>query len=140
MSTDDHFLWFGASMQAYPITVTINVLDSNVNSVNSCTVLPQRYSPKCVLKGPKQVAVTLYNNSYYYVEINGKSYGKNHPLFIFADPPLDCQYNNNTPQVLYFNAGYLDIGPNYPVKDGMTVFLEPGAFLEGNIKFSTGYQ
>ncbi len=74
-------------MQAYPITVTINVKDSNVNTVTTCTVLPQRYSPRCAIKGPKQVAVTLYNNSYYYVEINGKTYGKNHPIFIFADPP-----------------------------------------------------
>lgn len=38
----------------------------------------------------------------------------------------------------YFAAGYHDIGPEYPVKNGEKVFLEPGAFLEGSIRFLSG--
>ena len=82
--------------------------------------------------------ITIKKSSYYYVEINGKTYGKKHPLFIFADPPLECPYNKNSTGVRYFEAGYHDIGPNYPINDREKVFLEPGAFLEGNIKFKTG--
>lgn len=115
LSTDDHFMWVGASDRAFPLEITVDVLDGNVQTIASCEVLPPRHSPSCVVTGNKRVVVTLGARGYYYLEINGKAYGKTHPLFIFVDPLQLCPYSNTTQKMHYFAAGYHDIGPEYPI-------------------------
>ncbi len=68
---------------------------------------------------------------YYYLEIN-QDYGRAHPLYIFVDEPQQCDFKPGMKNLHYFGPGYHDIGINFPVLSGETVFLAPGAFVEGN--------
>ena len=136
VSDDDHVFWFGANDASFPIEVTIDVIQSAFTSITSAVILPPRYSPDITISGTKQVKITIKKNGYYYVEINS-AFGRKHPLFIFVDPPLVCP-DKNQKNLLYYSAGYHDIGAVKKLLSGTSVFLEPGAFLEGSIEFFPG--
>ena len=60
-------------------------------------------------------------------------YGFYHPLFIFADPPETDTPTAGAPGVHYFGPGVHDIGFQYRVKAGETVYLAGGALVKGSL-------
>lgn len=53
------------------------------------------------------------------------------------DPPIECPDKTQS-NLLYYSAGYHDIGAVKKLLTGTQVFMEPGAFLEGSIEFYPG--
>lgn len=56
-----------------------------------------------------------------------------HPLFIFANPPETEVPRRGAPGVRYFGPGVHDIGFQYKVKAGETVYIAGGAMVRGSI-------
>jgi len=58
-----------------------------------------------------------------------------HPLFLFANPPEIDVPAKDTPGVHYFGPGVHDIGFQYRVKGGETVYIAGGAMVRGSLYY-----
>jgi len=126
LSDANHFTIFDITGS---VTARITDLKQDIQTIE---LLPERYGGKATITGTREVTVQLEGPGYYYLEINGEE-GELNPLFLFADPPQTNIPNANDPKVHYFEAGYHDVGIDYEIGEGETLYLEGGAFLHGNI-------
>ncbi len=79
-------MMMAAPIAAFPIEITLNVIDPSFTSISSIQVLPFRNNPQSLPLSTKSSVIFIQKPGYYYVEIN-TAYGKSHPLFIFVDEP-----------------------------------------------------
>jgi hypothetical protein len=80
-------MMMAASQSAFPIEITLNVIDPSFTSISSVLVLPLRNKPHSLPLSTKSSVILVQKPGYYYVEVN-TIYGRAHPLFIFVDEPL----------------------------------------------------
>ena len=111
-----------------PITVRVYKLDG---SINYCSVLPTSKNIE-VQKHDDYVEFILEKPGQYSVEFQ-KGVVIDHPLFIFADPPETDIPDKANPNVIWFEPGVHNIGDNYEIKSGQTVYLEAGAYVKGRM-------
>lgn len=84
----------------------------------------------------RAVRVEITRPGQYYVMVkpeNDARYGFDHPLFLFANPPEEDVPAEGAPGVHYFGPGVHDIGFQYRVAAGETVYLAGGAMVFGSL-------
>lgn len=87
-----------------------------------------------VRDGRVRVQVTRPGQYYLIVKCDGAArQGFDHPLFLFANPPETEVPRRGAPGVRYFGPGVHDIGFQYRVKAGETVYIAGGAMVRGSI-------
>lgn len=89
-----------------------------------------------VAAGKIRVEITRPGQYYIMVKVQGDDrHDFEHPLFIFANPPERQVPAKGDPGVHYFGPGVHDIGFQYRVKAGETVYLAGGAMVKGSIYY-----
>lgn len=56
------------------------------------------------------------------------------PIFLFANPPIENPCKKDDPKVRYFAAGKIHEAGEIDLKDGETLYLEPGAVIHGVVR------
>jgi len=82
------------------------------------------------------VRVEISRPGQYYVMVKAEGDGRYdfyHPLFIFANPPESDIPAAGAPGVHVFGPGVHDIGFQYRVRAGQTVYLAGGALVKGSL-------
>jgi hypothetical protein len=131
-----------------PVTVEVEVLDTNLVSVSDVRIFPSQYQISPVVNG-NTISFTVQNPAQYSIEIGAEGYKNG--LMIFADPPetnapslTDSAYavfdsaTQNDLNILptnvsgiYFEKGTHDIGI-YNVPQQITnIYLDRGAWVDG---------
>lgn len=85
-----------------------------------------------------KVRVEITRPGQYYVMVKAEGDPRHdfeHPLFLFANPPETLVPSEGTPGVHYFGPGAHDIGFQYRVKAGETVYLAGGALVRGSLYY-----
>lgn len=83
-----------------------------------------------------RVRVDISRPGQYYVLVKADGQPRHdfdHPLFLFANPPEVDVPEPDAPGVHYFGPGVHDIGFQYRVGPGETVYLAGGAFVRGSL-------
>ena len=83
-----------------------------------------------------KVRVEISRPGQYYVMVKAEGderHDFDHPLFIFANPPETQVPAKGTPDVHYFGPGVHEIGFQYRVKAGQTVYIAGGAMVKGSL-------
>ncbi len=101
---------------------------AKLNSVDFAQILPRKSNVKVEIVNTNTVEFTINKAGQYSLEFQQGQF-IDYPLFIFADAlPLKIPTQNN---VIYFEKGLHEIGNNYELKSGQTVYLAPGAYVKG---------
>ncbi len=85
-----------------------------------------------------KVVVEISRPGQYYVMVKAEGapqHDFDHPLFIFANPPETDAPAEGAPGVHYFGPGVHDIGFQYRVGAGETVYLAGGALVRGSLYY-----
>jgi hypothetical protein len=85
-----------------------------------------------------RVRVEITRPGQYYVMVKAAAdehHDFDHPLFIFANPPETQAPTEGSPGVHFFGPGVHDIGFQYRVRAGETVYLAGGAMVKGSIYY-----
>jgi hypothetical protein len=86
--------------------------------------------------GKVRVEITRPGQYYVMVKAEGEpQYDFVHPLFLFANPPETDVPADGAAGVRYFGPGVHDIGPQYRVRAGETVYLAGGAMVRGSLYY-----
>ena len=124
---DAHVAMFAFQNQKVDIEV-----EFKTGTVNSVIVRPQSYGIKAKIEGNTVKFSIDKPNKYMSVEINGAY----QPLFIFADEPEKDIPDKNDPFVKYYGPGVHDIGKFKKLGSYETLYISPGAILNGSIDCS----
>lgn len=101
---------------------------AKLNNVDFAQILPRNANVKVEIVNANTVEFTIHKAGQYSLEFQQGQF-IDYPLFIFADAlPLKIPTQNN---VIYFEKGLHEIGNNYELKSGQTVYLAPGAYVKG---------
>jgi hypothetical protein len=101
---------------------------AKLNNVDFAQILPRNANVKVEIVNANTVEFTINKAGQYSLEFQQGQF-IDYPLFIFADAlPLKIPTQNN---VIYFEKGLHEIGNNYELKSGQTVYLAPGAYVKG---------
>lgn len=100
-------------------------------------VRPDPQGVNAMLKDGKiRVEITKPGQYYVLVKAQGdEKFDFEHPIFIFANPPETDVPVKGSPGVHYFGPGVHNIGFQYKVKAGETVYLAGGAMVQGSIYY-----
>ncbi|RXP62729.1 hypothetical protein EC396_03150 [Lutibacter sp. HS1-25] len=118
--------WVNFSFEG-TIKVKVTVLKKNVDFAQ---VLPRKANISVAIIGENSIEFEISKDGYYSVEFE-KGIFIEHPLLIFANPLEKDVPKKNDPNVIYFEAGYHEIGDKYMIPSNKTVYLEGGAYLKG---------
>lgn len=101
---------------------------SKLNDIDFAQILPRNRSIKVDIINASTVEFTIEKTGQYSLEFQQGKF-IDYPLFIFADAlPLKVPSRDN---IIYFGKGVHEIGNNYVLKSGQTVYLAPGAYVKG---------
>ena len=101
---------------------------SKLNNIDFAQILPRNRNIKVDVVNSNTVEFTINKAGQYSLEFQQGKF-IDYPLFIFADAlPLKVPVNNS---VIVFEKGVHEIGNNYELKSGQTVYLAPGAYVKG---------
>jgi hypothetical protein len=108
--------------------VTVRVTPLNFNP-EYCAVLPasKQISTR---KTNKSIEFDIDKPGHYSVEFEKGVYIE-HPLLIFANPMETNIPDEGDKNVIYFGPGYHDIGENYNIPSGKTVYIHGEAYIKG---------
>lgn len=124
---DAHVAMFGFQN----MTVEIEV-EFKTGTVNTAVVRPLSYGIEPKIEGNIVKFSIDSPTKYMSVEINGEY----QPLFIFADPPETNIPDPNDPFVKYYGPGVHDIGKFMKMGSYETLYISPGAILNGSLECS----
>ena len=119
--------WTTFAFSKGAVSVEVTNLSGPVNSV---VIRPRSFGIVPKVDG-NRVMFDLAQSRKVFVEING---GYKDLLFIFGDAPEVNPPNPGDPDVIYFGPGVHDIGANYAVPDGKTLYIAGGAVVYGTIR------
>jgi hypothetical protein len=89
-----------------------------------------------LVAGSIRLEITRPGQYYVMVKVKGaERHDFEHPLFIFANPPETDVPSPDAPGVHYFAPGVHDIGFQYRVRAGETVYLAGGALVRGSLHY-----
>ncbi len=116
--------------------VTVVIEPINIKTIG-VELRPDPQGVKASLKDGKiRVDITRPGQYYVLVKAQGdETFDFEHPLFIFANPPETGVPLKGTPGVHYFGPGVHNIGFQYKIKAGETVYLAGGAMVQGSIYY-----
>lgn len=101
---------------------------SKLNNIDFAQILPRNRTIKVDIINTSTVEFTIKKAGQYSLEFQQGKF-IDYPLFIFADAlPLKVPAQDS---VVYFGKGIHEIGNNYELKSGQTVYLAPGAYVKG---------
>lgn len=101
---------------------------SKTNAIDFAQILPRNRNVKVDIVNASTIEFTIDKAGQYSLEFQQGKF-IDYPLFIFADAlPLKIPAKDN---LIYFEKGVHEIGNNYELKSGQTVYLAPGAYVKG---------
>jgi len=119
-----------ASWANFEFTGRVSVRVTKLNGAwSNCVVLPSSYDIAVRREGeaavfeldrPRKVAVEFDRSIA-------------HPLMVFADAPETDAPKPGDTNVVYFGPGLHDIGGNFQIQAGQTIYLAPGAYVKGRL-------
>ena len=138
-----HFTMFDID-PGVAVQVIVTVLGTQLQPVATAFVRPDRYNATARVQSPTTVVVHLHTPGHYYVNVNGYPGSHDTPLLLFVEQPegpiaVDCgRAVIDVPSVAsstvrYFERGFHQTG-TIDVAAGNTVYLAPGAYVNGSIK------
>ena len=107
--------------------VKVTVLHKEVDFAQ---VLPRSSHIKVDVLDSETIQFELSKAGLYSVEFE-KGIFIEHPLLIFANPLETDVPSKNDENVIYFEAGFHEIGDDFKIESNQTVYLEGGAYLKG---------
>lgn len=116
------------------VTVVVDPLDVQAIEVE---VRPDPPGVSASVREGK-VVVEISRPGQYYVMVKAAEnpqHDFDHPLFLFANPPETDVPTPDTPGVHYFGPGVHDIGFQYRVTGGETVYIAGGAMVRGSLYY-----
>lgn len=116
-----------AAMLTLDMTAPLDVTVVTRAPVKTAVVRPLSAHVETTVEGT-EIRFTLRKPGQYSLEMDGRHQN----LHIFANPPLDPQWNDQT-YTYYFKAGRHDVGPLI-LHSNESVYLEPGAVVFGAIQ------
>ena len=114
------------SFSGGPVTVEV----TSARTVNSVEIFPKQFGITPIKNGNK-ITFTLSSPKKIIVRINGTW---DRSLSLWADDLESGAPNPEDPGVIYFGPGVHNIGQNYTVKSGETVYIAGGAVVCGSFR------
>lgn len=108
------------------VTVKVTKL---TGSFKSCKVLPSSYGIKPSIAG-NSATFDLDRPRKVSVEFDDPI---SHPLLIFADAPEQDVPDAKDPKVIFFGPGRHEVGENFTIGAGKTVYIAGGAYVKGKL-------
>ncbi|WP_445725635.1 hypothetical protein [Flavobacterium sp.] len=118
--------WVNFSFEG-TINVKVTILN---NKVDFAQVLPRSFNIDVQKNDENSIEFEISKEGHYSVEFEQGIFIE-HPLLIFANPLEKDVPKKDNPNVIYFEAGYHEIGDKYLIPSNKTVYLEGGAYLKG---------
>ncbi|MHB0755145.1 glycoside hydrolase family protein [Polaribacter sp. M15] len=111
------------------VTVKVTVL---YKQIDFAQILPRSSNIAITILDKNTISFSIKKPGHFSVEFE-KGIFIEHPLLIFANP-----LEKNTPKkedknVVYFEAGFHEIGDNFKVASNTHIYLEGGAYVKGQI-------
>jgi len=122
-SKDTSWTTFSFSGKA---TVTVRKLQG---TFKACRILPSKYGIQPTREG-SAVSFTLDGPRKVSVEFDDPI---PHPMLVFADPPETDIPKPDDPEVLFFGPGVHDVGKEFLIPNGKSVYLAGGAYVKGTL-------
>lgn len=110
-----------------PITVAVTKLQG---TFKTCKILPSSRKIEPKING-NMVEFQIEKPEKLSIEFDGNIA---HPLLVFADPMEENVPQQEAPNLVYFGPGVHDIGADYEVKKGQTIYLAGGAYVRGTLR------
>ncbi len=105
-------------------------------TIKECYVLPKSSNIPTLLN-KKYVEFEIKKPGHYSVEFE-KGIFIDHPLLIFANPLEKNIPSATDSQVVFFDKGIHEIGQQYKISSGKTVYLSDGAYVKGQFYSEDG--
>jgi hypothetical protein len=102
-----------------------------MGEIGYCAVLPTSKQIE-VIKGDDFVEFYIDKPGQYSIEFQ-QGVVIDHPLLLFADPLETDIPDKQNPNVIWFEPGVHEIGDNFEVKSGQTIYVEAGAYIKGRM-------
>jgi polygalacturonase len=111
------------------ILVKVTILNKEVDFSQ---VIPKSANIKTKLESKNTISFKFEKAGQYSVEFE-KGIFIEHPLLIFANPLEKNIPKKGDKNVVYFEAGYHEIGENFTVDNNTHIYIEGGAYVKGQI-------